>query len=49
MYDGYVAVGIDDFDVRAGEILAEAVEKAFGPGHPANVEARLVQGHPAAC
>lgn len=46
VYDGYVAVGIDDFDVRAGEILAEAVVKAFGPDAPANVESRLVQGHP---
>lgn len=46
VYDGYVAVGIDDFDVRAGEILAEAVGKAFGPAAPANVESRLVQGHP---
>ncbi|MGY3316924.1 universal stress protein [Arthrobacter sp. TE12232] len=46
VYDGYVAVGIDDFDVRAGEILAEAVAKAFGPDAPANVETRLVQGHP---
>jgi nucleotide-binding universal stress UspA family protein len=46
VYDGYVAVGIDDFDVRAGEILVEAVGKAFGPDAPANVESRLVQGHP---
>ncbi|PVZ59509.1 universal stress protein [Arthrobacter sp. H-02-3] len=46
VYDGYVAVGINDFDVRAGEILNEAVAKAFGPDAPANVETRLVQGHP---
>jgi nucleotide-binding universal stress UspA family protein len=46
VYDGYVAVGIGDFDVRAGEILAEAVAKAFGPDTPDNVETRLVQGHP---
>ena len=46
VYDGYVAVGIDDFDVRAGEILAEAVHRAFGAETPANVESRLVQGHP---
>ena len=39
-------MGIDDFDVRAGEILQESVEKAFGPEVPANVEVRLVQGHP---
>ncbi len=46
VYDGYVAVGIDDFDVRAGEILAEAVAKAFGPDAPYNIEGRLIQGHP---
>lgn len=46
VYDGYVAVGINDFDVRAGEILGEAVVKAFGAEKPANVESRLVQGHP---
>lgn len=46
VYDGYVAMGIDDFDVRAGEILQETVEKAFGAEIPANVETRLVQGHP---
>lgn len=46
VYDGYVAVGINDFDVRAGEILEEAVGKAFGADKPANVETRLVQGHP---
>lgn len=46
VYDGYVAMGINNFDVRAGEILREAVEKAFGPETPANVETRLVQGHP---
>jgi len=46
VYDGYVAVGIGDFDVRAGEILNEAVAKAFGPETPDNVEIRLVQGHP---
>lgn len=46
VYDGYVAMGIDDFDVRAGEILQEAVAKAFGPETPPNVETRLVQGRP---
>jgi nucleotide-binding universal stress UspA family protein len=46
VYDGYVAVGIDDFDVRAGEILTEAVAKALGPEVPANVETRLTRGHP---
>ena len=46
VYDGYVAMGIDDFDVRAGQILQETVAKAFGQETPANVEPRLVQGHP---
>ena len=46
VYDGYVAVGIDDFDVRAGEILEEAVVKAFGPERPSNLATRLSQGHP---
>lgn len=46
VYDGYVAMGIDDFEVRAGEILQETVGKAFGAEKPANVETRLVQGHP---
>ena len=46
VYDGYVAMGINDFDVRAGEILNDAVGKAFGPETPPNVETRLVQGRP---
>ncbi|XAS62550.1 universal stress protein [Pseudarthrobacter sp. So.54] len=46
VYDGYVAMGIDDFDVRAGEILQETVQKALGEPTPGNVETRLVQGHP---
>ncbi|MET3922228.1 universal stress protein [Arthrobacter sp. UYEF20] len=46
VYDGYVAMGIDHFDVRAGEILQEAVEKALGAEIPANLDTRLVQGHP---
>ncbi len=46
VYDGYVAVGIDDFDVRAEQILTEAVAKAFGPKTPGNVQMRLLQGHP---
>ena len=46
VYDGYIAVGIDDFDVRARQILDEAVAQAFGPDTPGNVEMRLTQGHP---
>ena len=34
VYDGYVAMGINDFDVRAGEILQETVDKAFGAARP---------------
>jgi len=46
VYDGYVAMGINDFDVRAGEILQEALNTAFGDTLPENVESRLVQGNP---
>lgn len=46
VYDGYVAMGINDFDVRAGEILHETLAKAFGPEVPDNVESKLVQGRP---
>jgi nucleotide-binding universal stress UspA family protein len=46
VYGGYVAMGINDFDVRAGEILQETVVKAFGDDLPANLETRLVQGPP---
>ncbi|MBT2595094.1 universal stress protein [Arthrobacter sp. ISL-72] len=46
VHDGYVAMGIDDFDVRAGEILLESIAKAFGAQTPPNVETRLVQGRP---
>ncbi|MCB5274867.1 Universal stress protein [Arthrobacter sp. SO5] len=46
VYDGYVPTGIDDFDVRAREILQETVATAFGAEQPANVETRLVQGRP---
>lgn len=46
VYDGYVAMGIDDFDVRAGEILQETVVKAFGENPPASLETRLMQGNP---
>jgi nucleotide-binding universal stress UspA family protein len=46
VYGSYVAIGIDDFEVRAGEILQETVVKAFGVDLPAGVETRLVQGNP---
>ena len=46
VYDGYVAVGIDDFDVRAREVLIDALARAFGPDTPDNIEVSLIQGHP---
>lgn len=46
VYDGYVAMGVEDFDVRAGEILQETVAKALGADTPPNVETRLEQGRP---
>jgi nucleotide-binding universal stress UspA family protein len=46
VYGGYVAMGINHFDVRAGEILQDAVQQALGPEPPADLETRLVQGHP---
>lgn len=46
--DGYVAMGIGDFEERAGETLKMAVDEAFGPDVPENVTSRLVQGHPRA-
>jgi nucleotide-binding universal stress UspA family protein len=46
IYGGYVAMGINHFDVRAGEILQDAVAQALGPEPPAALETRLVQGHP---
>lgn len=44
LYDGYVAMGIDEFEEGARQILEESVTKAFGPDKPANVNTRLVQG-----
>ena len=33
-------------DLAAGNVLREAVEKAFGPAVPGNVVPRLLRGHP---
>lgn len=44
MYDGYVIMGIEGFEERAGQILDESITKAFGPEKPANVRPRLMQG-----
>ncbi|UVJ41274.1 universal stress protein [Arthrobacter sp. CJ23] len=45
VYGGYVAMGIVGFEEAAGNLLKEAVEKAFGPVLPDNVVSRLVRGH----
>lgn len=45
VYGGYVAMGIGGFEEAAGNLLQEAVEKAFGPALPDNVVSRLVRGH----
>jgi nucleotide-binding universal stress UspA family protein len=45
MYAGYVAMGIEGFEERAGQILNEALEKAFGPVLPGNITATLVRGY----
>lgn len=44
--EGYAAMGIGDFEERAGEILQAALREAFGPVLPDNVHARLIRGHP---
>ncbi|MFX1821478.1 universal stress protein [Pseudarthrobacter sp. CC4] len=46
VYTGYVMMGIEGFEERAGEILAEAVKTAFGDETPSNVISTLVRGHP---
>lgn len=46
VYTGYVMMGIEGFEERAGEILAEAVKAAFGDETPSNVVSTLVRGHP---
>lgn len=45
VYGGYVAMGIDGFEEAAAEILKQALETAFGPVLPDNVESRLVHSH----
>jgi nucleotide-binding universal stress UspA family protein len=44
MYEGYVMMGIEGFEERAGEILQEAVASAFGSQRPDNLRTSLVQG-----
>ena len=46
VYTGYVMMGIEGFEERAGEILDEAVKTAFGGDTPSNVISKLFRGHP---
>ncbi|WP_028267026.1 universal stress protein [Arthrobacter sp. MA-N2] len=45
VYGGYVAMGIEDFEESAGQVLKESLEKVFGPDLPDNVVSRVVRGH----
>ncbi|WP_284981704.1 universal stress protein [Arthrobacter sp. efr-133-TYG-118] len=45
VYGGYVAMGIDNFEEAAGQVLKESLDKAFGPELPDNVVSRVVRGH----
>lgn len=45
VYGGYVAMGIDNFEEAAGQVLKESLDKAFGPELPDNVASRVVRGH----
>ena len=46
VYSGYMMMGIEGFEERAGQILNEAVRTAFGDETPSNVVVNLVRGHP---
>lgn len=46
VYAGYLMMGIEGFEERAGQILDEAVRTAFGEETPSNVVSNLVRGHP---
>lgn len=43
----YAALGIGSFEAGARNVLNDALREAFGDDVPADVTARLVQGHPA--
>ncbi|GAA4038359.1 universal stress protein [Arthrobacter methylotrophus] len=45
VYGGYVAMGIEDFEESAGQVLKESLDKVFGPDLPDNVVSRVVRGH----
>ncbi|OOP65040.1 universal stress protein UspA [Arthrobacter sp. SRS-W-1-2016] len=46
VYGGYVAMGIDDFEESANQVLKESLAKVFGPELPDYVVSRVVRGHP---
>lgn len=46
VYSGYMMMGIEGFEERAGQILDEAVKTAFGDETPSNVISSLIRGHP---
>jgi nucleotide-binding universal stress UspA family protein len=46
VYSGYMMMGIEGFEERAGQILDEALRTAFGDETPSNVVPNLVRGHP---
>ncbi|MDQ0028669.1 universal stress protein [Arthrobacter bambusae] len=45
VYGGYLAMGIDNFEEGAGQVLKESLDNAFGPELPDNVVSRVVRGH----
>lgn len=46
VYGNYVAMGIDDFEESANQVLKQSLAKVFGPELPDNVISRVVRGHP---
>ena len=46
VYSGYMMMGVEGFEERAGQILDEAVRTAFGDQTPSNVVPNLIRGHP---
>jgi nucleotide-binding universal stress UspA family protein len=46
MSDGYAVMGIGGFEEKVEQILAQAVQDAFGTQRPANLRTRMVNGAP---
>lgn len=44
MYAGYVPPDFDAFEASAAKVLAEAIDKAFGPDAPEGLTTELVRG-----